>query len=135
MCQRKMILALVAIVILMFEFSSSASAQTGPDYSGRWVGRWQADATDRLPEHGGPLRVRLRSNGDGTYSGLFAGRFALVIPYIYRAPVMQNGTQLVSTKKLGPLGSYRMVLQGAPASLSGNWSAAGSTGSIRLRKR
>lgn len=125
----KTILSAVVVCLLL---ATSASAQ---DLSGRWQGTWSSAANARHREHSGPLRIRLTSNGDGTYQGVFAGRFALVIPYFYRASVSQYGNQLVSTKRLGPLGVYRMQLSSSPGGLNGNWNAAGESGAIQLRRR
>ena len=100
-----------------------------------WRGRWTSNATARRAEHGGPLRVRLKPTGPGKYQGTFSGRFALVIPYFYRADVHQYGNTLHSTKKLGPLGEYQMTLhQGGPA-LSGTWQAGEHRGRIQLSRR
>lgn len=72
----------------------------------------------------------------GHFKAIFAGRFAVVIPYAYRADVFQSGNRLVSTKRLGPLGEYTMRLSGtAPHKLTGTWSAMGQGGRISLRRR
>lgn len=106
-----------------------------PDYSGVWRGRWTTDPTGSGRSHRGTLRVRLRPTGEGEYRGWFSGRFAVVIPYFYRARVTQYGNRLVSSKRLGSLGQYRMVLDGHSGSLTGRWSAAGEGGRIRLLRR
>ncbi len=105
------------------------------DASGRWKGTWDTNGSTRRSSHHGTLRVRLKSEGNGTYRGLFAGRFAVVIPYVYRAKVYQHGNRLISTKRLGPLGEYRMVLTQQSGQLGGYWTAAGESGTIRLRRR
>ncbi len=112
-----------------------ASAAPGQDLSGRWKGTWTSAANARHGEHQGPLRVRLVPTGPGTYRGWFAGRFFKVIPYLYRAEVQQYGSTAVSTRRLGPLGEYRMTLQVGPGSMRGGWTAAGERGSIQLRRR
>ena len=112
--------------------SPRAQAQ---DLSGRWKGTWSAAANAKHGLHTGPLRVRLVSTGPGTYRGLFTGRFAVVVPYIYRAKVTQYGQQVVSSRRLGPLGEYRMTLFSTPNRLDGGWSAAGESGAIHLNRR
>ena len=106
------------------------------DLSGVWRGRWTADATSRLPEHGGALRMRLTPTGPGTYDGRFSGRFAVVIPYFYRAEVQQCGSQITSSKRLGPMGSYTMQLSPSThsRSLTGRWNAGKHRGSIRVAR-
>lgn len=108
----------------------------GQDYAGVWRGKWTADATARRSEHGGPLRMKLTPAGPNTYAGVFSGRFAKVIPYFYRADVYQSGSHLYSSKKLGPMGEYRMSLQLCPnCDVSGRWNAGKHNGSIQLRRR
>ncbi|MEM8733784.1 MAG: hypothetical protein AAGG44_06170 [Planctomycetota bacterium] len=125
-----------ALVLSMLFAAMLAPETYAQDLSGVWRGRWTADATPKLPEHGGALRMRLTPTGFGTYQGRFSGRFALVIPYFYRAEVRQNGNQIISSKRLGPMGSYTMRLSASPSrqSLSGRWSAGKHHGSIRVRR-
>lgn len=123
---------ILSAIVLCLLLIPTADAQ---DLSGRWKGTWTSAANSKHREHSGPLRVHLTDNGDGTYRGVFAGRFAKVIPYFYRASVTQYGNQVVSTKKLGPLGDYRMQLSSGPNRLNGSWTAAGETGAINLRRR
>ncbi len=105
------------------------------DLSGRWHGTWTTFSEGESRPHRGTLRIRLRSQGDGTYQGTFAGRFAVVIPYFYRGTVYQYGNTLASTKRLGPFGDYRMQLQHAGDRLGGTWSAGKTAGAIQLRAR
>lgn len=100
-----------------------------------WKGRWTSDATPNRRAHGGTLRVRLRPGAGNTQRGTFYGRFAVVIPYFYRATVHSQGGQLVASKRLGPMGQYDMVLVPSGNQLSGRWWAGGHTGSIELRRR
>lgn len=102
--------------------------------AGRWAGRWTTHKENGRG-HQGTLRVNLRPNGDGTYQGLFAGRFAVVIPYFYRATVVQEGDTLSSSKRLGPFGNYQMYLHHAAGSLSGGWSMGSDSGGIQLYRR
>lgn len=121
----------VGLLLSMTLLSSSLTAQ---EPAGRWAGRWTT-YKENGRGHQGTLRANLRPNGDGTYQGTFAGRFALVVPYVYRATVVQEGDMLYSTKRLGPMGSYEMQLQHYPGSLSGGWSAGKSSGGIQLYRR
>lgn len=102
--------------------------------AGRWVGRWTT-YKENGRGHQGTLRANLRPNGDGTYQATFAGRFAVVLPYFYRATVTQQGDTLYSTKRLGPLGNYQMELEHAPGSLSGGWSMGSESGGILLYRK
>ncbi len=122
-------------VAVVQAFEPVVYPQANPDLSGKWVGRWTADATAKRAEHGGPLRVRLRATGPNRYQGIFAGRFAVVIPYLYRAEVTQHGSSITSVKRLGPLGAYRMQAGVFGRAMQGRWNAGKSSGSIRLQRR
>jgi hypothetical protein len=123
------------IVAMMLGFTQLAVLAQASDLSGRWKGTWTTFSQGEKRPHHGTLRVHLRPRGDGTYQGTFAGRFAIVIPYFYRATVTQYGNTVVSTKRLGPFGEYRMHLHHQPGSLNGHWSAGSEAGSIRLMAR
>ncbi len=123
---------------MLCAFSLACSLPTlanAQDLSGRWRGTWTSSANARHAEHRGPLRAKFVSNGDGSYRALFAGRFFGIIPFAYRAQVTQNGDRVVSTRRLGPLGEYRMQLVSSPGGLYGGWNAAGENGTIGLRRR
>ncbi len=127
-----------AILVLLLFFGLSlgcASRGSAQDASGIWRGRWTADATPRRAEHGGPLRVRLQRTGPNTYQGRFSGRFAIIIPYFYRATLYQQGDHLYSARQIGRMGQYQMNLQNCGDSLAGRWTTGGQAGSIRLRRR
>jgi hypothetical protein len=126
---------LILAAILAATFFLIDGRSHAQDLSGVWKGRWTADATERRPEHGGSLRVRLIKAGGNTYQGRFAGRFALIIPYFYRATVYQYGDRLYSSKRIGRRGNYEMSLQHGAGNLQGRWNVGNQAGSIRLRRR
>jgi len=82
----------------------------------------------------------IQPRSDGSYQARFSGRFALVIPFVYRVqlqPKFDNfGNQILSADKpLGPLlGSYTMTAQAVGNGLTGSFQAVGDTGSIRMRR-
>jgi hypothetical protein len=84
------------------------------------------------------MRARVTPSGNGTYNAIFAGRFAGVIPFVYRAELqpMQtwDGTVYVTEKKLPLLGSYRMNSIVPGNTFNANWSAAGDTGQVEMRR-
>lgn len=128
--------ALALLVLMGLSLASNLKPASAADLSGRWKGRWtSAPSAGHSRQHSGSLRVRLKNQGGGHYQGIFAGRFAVVIPYIYRADVYQVGNSLISTKRLGPLGEYQMhLVSPKPGSLQGGWSAMGEAGSIKLQR-
>ena len=109
---------------------------TLPSVQGVQVGssRMYRPARTNKRQHHGTLRVRLRPEETGGYQGLFTGRFAKVVPYIYRAQVVQRGNQLVASRRLGPFGEYRMQLRPQGNHMVGVWSAGGETGTIQLSR-
>ena len=124
---------IVTCVLMIIVCSCAVAPGRAADVSGRWRGTWTTFSQGEARPHQGTLRVRLRPQGDGSYRGTFAGRFAGVVPYFYRATVYQQGHTLTSTKRLGPFGDYSMQLHYQPDSLNGTWSAGGSAGAIRHR--
>lgn len=125
-------IAILSLLCLLLFGAESIQAQ---DVTGVWRGKWTANASARRGEHGGALRVKLTPTGPCTYRGTFSGRFALVIPYFYRADVVQYGSTLHSSKKLGPLGDYQMDLQVSEPYLSGSWRTTNHSGRIQLQRR
>lgn len=123
------VIALAIVAAGVWGGVESAGLAAKPGSITRWAGRWDSPSQG----HTGTVRMRLRQIDANHYQGLFAGRFAVVIPYVYRAPVTRVGNTYYSEKRLGPLGSYRMTLQSGYAGLSGSWSAGSSSGPIYLQ--
>lgn len=118
-------------IVVLYLVSSLGQAQ---EVAGRWSGRWTT-YSENGRGHQGTLRANLQPKGEGTYRGTFSGRFAVVIPYFYRADVVQIGDTLYSEKRLGPFGSYTMQLQSYPNSLNGHWTTGKHSGGINLYRR
>ncbi len=131
MLNRNLLCLLVWGLLLL----SLPAATVADEFAGKWQGRWTTDSQDGRRGHQGTLRMSLRPQADGSYQGTFAGRFAVVIPYVYRARVERVGQTLVSSKRLGPFGNYTMHLSPWNSELRGHWSAGSETGGIRLRRR
>ena len=131
-CRKTLTILFLATSIACTWLSDSAAAQ---DASGVWKGKWTEARPSGRREFTGSLRIKLQKTGSNTYQGNFSGRFAIVIPYFYRAEVVQYGNALYSSKKLGPLGEYRMQLRIGASSLNGGWNTAKHHGSIRVRRR
>ncbi len=121
----------------LFALTCVSSGQLAAEEpSGRWKGRWISGTSG----HSGPMRARVTPNGDGSYRVLFTGRFAVVIPFAYRAELQPlttcSGTSYVVDKKLGPiLGSYRMHAVVPGNSFNANYSAAGDSGQINMQRQ
>ncbi len=122
------------ILVLVLIGSLVPSIANADEPTGRWKGRWSSGSTG----HSGPMRARVTPSGNGTYNAVFAGRFAKVIPFVYRAELqpMQtwDGTVYVTEKKLPLLGSYRMNSIVPGNTFNANWSAAGDTGQVEMRR-
>ena len=128
-----MFLRSVVLIGLML-VTTSAFAESPP---GVWKGKWTSQSTG----HQGPMRVRITPQSDGNYNARFTGRFALVIPFTYRAtmtPVACDdcGMTLVSSKTLGPvLGSYSMTARVSGNQLQAGFKAAKDTGTFSMTRR
>ncbi len=75
---------------------------------GHWRGRWHSDGSN----HRGSLGARIRSTGPDSYRAVFYGRFAVVVPFVYRTELHRvPGTcdRYSSTRRLPLLGEYRMT--------------------------
>ncbi len=121
-----LVLALFTQMLILNSFADEPT--------GRWKGRWSSGTTG----HSGPMRARVTPLPDGTYKAVFAGRFAGVIPFVYRADLLPtqswDGTVYVTDKKLPLLGSYRMNTIIPGSSFNANWSAAGDTGQVNMQR-
>lgn len=104
--------------------------------TGVWRGRWNSQSTG----HSGPVRARIVAQPDGSYSARFSGRFAVVIPFTYRADLHPvdlpyGSTWLVSEKKLGPvLGSYRMQAIQTGDQFSADFHAGRDSGRFEMQR-
>ena len=104
--------------------------------TGVYRGEWRSGSTG----HRGPMRAVVQPRPDGNYQARFTGRFALVIPFAYRATLQPSrdayeNTYLSVEKPLGPiLGSYRMTALANENGFYGNFQAAGDNGSIQMKR-
>lgn len=92
----------VAITLLL-----PAVVAAADPYSGRWVGQWSSDANG----HRGPLRATLTPTTTG-YDARFAGRFAVVVPFVYRTHLDVVGSSgesvfLAAERRIPMFGSFR----------------------------
>lgn len=121
-----------ASLLVVLLANSLISTAPGDEPTGSWKGRWSSGRTG----HSGPMRARVTPAHDGTYKAIFAGRFALVIPFVFRAELQPtqswDGTVYVTEKRLPLLGSYRMNAVVPGNTFNANWSAAGDTGQFSM---
>jgi hypothetical protein len=92
---------------LVLALALPAVATAADPTAGRWVGRWSSDANG----HSGPLRANLHTTANG-YSATFTGRFAGVVPFVYRTPLHVVGTSgdavfLAAERRLPLFGTFR----------------------------
>ena len=126
-----MLVACILAIGLLFGTDALAT-----DPSGVWRGEWRSGSTG----HRGPMRVAIQPDGNGAYQARFSGRFALVIPFAYRATLTPSidasgNRVLTSSKKLGPLlGSYNMQTWVSGSQLHGSFQAAGDNGTISMQR-
>ena len=126
---------LARAILIVVTLSSTISAVSNADEpTGRWKGRWSSGSSG----HSGPMRARITPTANGTYKAVFAGRFAGVIPFLYRAEIVPvqtwDGVTYTTDKKLPLLGSYRMQTAVTENFLKANWSAVGDTGQVQMQR-
>jgi hypothetical protein len=103
---------------------------------GVWKGRWQSQSTG----HSGPMRATSRETGPGQYEARWVGRFAAVIPFVYRSQLTEVATPdgqmtLYSRKQLGPLmGSYEMTSRFLGSSMDSQFQTRQDRGTVRMRR-
>ena len=100
--------------------------------SGVYRGGWQSSTTG----HRGPMNVRLRQQSSGEYRALFTGRFAGVIPFVYRAklePTVVPG-HFVSERRLPLMGTYRMSAVISPGGFYASYTSRKDVGSFQMRR-
>lgn len=92
---------------LLFALLLPAVCPAADPVSGRWVGQWTSDANG----HRGPMRANLTPTAGG-YTATFAGRFAGVVPFVYRTPLNVVGTSgdtvfLAAERRIPLFGTFR----------------------------
>ncbi len=127
----RIIVTIVLFVLILGMNSASADEPTGV-----WKGRWYSQRTG----HSGPMRATITPAGNGQYDARFSGRFAGVIPFAYRTPLVATSsdgitTTLVASKKLGPiLGSYQMQAIQVGNQFQAGFTAGKDSGSFRMNR-
>ncbi|OYP38529.1 hypothetical protein CGZ80_01940 [Rhodopirellula sp. MGV] len=102
--------------------------------SGRWIGSW----TSQTSGHTGPLRARIRQVDSDTYRALFAGRFAVVVPFVYPAKLDRvPGTFDLyrSNTRLPLMGNYGMTARISGGRFNAVYSSKSDRGVFRMNRR
>ncbi len=123
-------LAVVAVACLLMVASSLHAASP----AGRWQGGWYSAPTG----HRGPLRARIRPLNTNQYQATFAGRFALVVPFVYRARLDRvPGTvdQYTSSKRMPFVGNYQMHATITPDHFHADFRGRRDSGTFRMMRR
>lgn len=102
--------------------------------AGRWVGEWVTDTNG----HRGPLRAKVTPAPDG-YDVRFAGRFAKVIPFVYRQHLTRIGTDgetvfLAAERRLPLFGTFRMSATATGTTFDATYSTGKDHGRFVLRR-
>lgn len=119
---------------LLLALALPALAAAADPYSGRWVGRWSSDANG----HSGPLRATLKPTASG-YTATFAGRFAGVVPFVYRTPLQVVGTDgdvlhLAAERRLPLFGTFRTDAVVSPGSFDATFRSGKDSGRFTLTR-
>jgi hypothetical protein len=88
-------------------------ATSADPIAGRWSGYWISDSNG----HRGPLRATVRPDGEG-YDVRFTGRFAGVIPFVYRShfDAISSGesVRLSASRQLPLFGTFQTTATATP---------------------
>jgi hypothetical protein len=119
---------------VVFALALPAVSFAADPVSGRWVGRWSSDANG----HSGPLRATLSPTPSG-YSATFAGRFAGVVPFVYRTPLQVVGTSgdvvyLSAERRLPFFGTFRTDAVVSPSSFDATFRSGKDSGRFTLTR-
>lgn len=121
------VLGVAAAIMCLGLVAANAMAGSGE----RFRGRWYSDATG----HSGPMRATLRYQDDGAIDATFAGRFAVVVPFIYRTKLMPTGYgTYAATRKLAFFGEYRMEAALSGDRFSGGFTAGEDRGRFEMQR-
>jgi hypothetical protein len=124
-------LPLVVMLILLGQGVAQGQSPVGV-----WKGRWQSQSTG----HSGPMRATIRATGPGQYEARWVGRFADVIPFVYRSRLTEvvspdGQVTLHSRKQLGPLmGSYEMTSRFIGSSMDSQFQTRQDQGTVRMQR-
>lgn len=126
------VLRFVFVVLVLSLLHSGIADAASP--VGRWKGSWSSGSTG----HKGALRANIRPSDHGTYQAVFAGRFAVIIPFIYRTelvPIAGAPGQYYSSKKLPLVGTYKMQATISSSSFYATFTGGKDQGIFRMRRR
>ena len=122
------------VVLTLFLLGQGTTQAQSP--VGVWKGRWQSQSTG----HSGPMRATIRQTGPGQYDARWVGRFAAVIPFVYRSQLTEVASPdgqvtLHSRKQLGPLmGNYEMTSNFLGKSMDSRFQTRQDQGTVRMRR-
>jgi hypothetical protein len=118
---------------VVFALLGPALASAADPFSGRWVGQWSSDGG-----HRGPLRATLTPTPTG-YTATFAGRFAGVVPFVYRTPLSVVGGSgdavfLAAERRLPLFGTFRTNAVVTPSAFDATFRSARDSGRFTLTR-
>lgn len=121
-------------VALLFALIVPTATLAADPSSGRWVGQWSSDANG----HHGPLRATLTPTASG-YTATFTGRFARVVPFVYRTPLEVVGTSgdtvfLAAERRLPLFGTFRTDAVVTPTSFDATFRSGRDSGRFTLTR-
>lgn len=102
--------------------------------AGRWSGYWQSDANG----HRGPLRAVVTPSPSG-YDVRFSGRFAKVVPFVYRqhldvVGVSGDATLLSATRRIPLFGTFTTDAAVTPGSFDATFRSGKDSGRFVLSR-
>ncbi len=115
-------------------FTASLAFAQDPLAGSGWRGYWQSESS----RHGGPMRATIQPSATG-YSVLFAGRFAKIIPFVYRTDLRIAGTSgdttfLAVEERLPFVGTFKTEAIATPTSFDATFASKKDRGRFVLSR-
>jgi hypothetical protein len=122
------------ILLLVTVLFLPAVGSAADPLSGRWSGYWQSDANG----HRGPLKATVSPSPSG-YDVRFTGRFAKVIPFVYRSHLDVVGTSgdtmfLAAERRIPFFGTFRTDATVSPTSFDATFRSGKDSGRFVLSR-
>ena len=110
-------------------------AFSGEVLSGTWKGTWTSSANG----HTGPLNARIDADNGNSVVVHFRGRFAKIVPFVYRSQLSlvsedEQGTLLEGTQKLPLFGTFTTRATVKDGQFFATFQSGKDTGEFRMTR-
>lgn len=124
-------------IILVFALMVLAGGQafSGEILTGTWKGTWTSSANG----HTGPLNARIEAGNGNSVVVHFRGRFAKIVPFIYRSQLSvvsedEQGTHLEGSQRLPLFGTFSTNATVKDGQFTATFQSGKDTGEFRMTR-